>query len=86
MQGRLINELNAGLQGLDLLQRRKELYKENISYYRPWILLITDGFVDAVFRTCLYAFLLGRSLPRREIAMPKRLGLLWVLSLYLSAG
>jgi uncharacterized protein YegL len=30
--------------GIDLIEARKEVYKENgIQYYRPWLFLITDG-------------------------------------------
>ena len=32
-------------QGLNLLQQRKEIYKENsLDYFRPWMFLITDGY------------------------------------------
>ena len=30
--------------GIDLVNRRKQIYKENgVGYYKPWIILITDG-------------------------------------------
>lgn len=34
----------AVLRALDLIEQRKQIYKKNgISYYRPWVFLITDG-------------------------------------------
>lgn len=35
---------SAILKALDMVQRRKEIYKKNgVKYYRPWIFMITDG-------------------------------------------
>jgi uncharacterized protein YegL len=32
------------LKGMELIKKRKEVYKQNgIAYYRPWIFLVTDG-------------------------------------------